>query len=378
MNPTNLGREPKDTLDDALTFLYQTETPQAFEASWRAAVRREENVQIRKKSTNHFWKIALPSFAAVVLVIGTLITGANDLGGQKSTDNLLMQRSSDNQMAQFDLAVYPDFEAEEADYGTPSASWESAANTDSTPMTGAGSATLPTEKRIVRTADLRLAITTFDQAEATLRDRVSAFGGTIENLYQYGDGTPDNLRSLSLSLRIPTEKLDEFLTGAADIGRVTVKSESATDMTVQYSDTSLQLQTQRDKMARLQQLLAQAETVSDLLEIENEIANTQYRIDSYETSLRSIDRQVTGSLVTVTLVEETPAQSAAALTTSIEDRMASGLTATLSGIGQFFQNMLVFVVMSLPIILPLLIVGVGIWLVIRIRRKSPRKETKKS
>lgn len=376
MNPTNLGREPKDTLDNALTFLYQTETPQAFEASWRAAVRREENVQIRQKSTNHFWKIALPSFAAVVLVIGTLITGANDLGGQKSTDDSLMQRSADSQY--LGLSTEPELAEEEADYGMQPFLSSGATDTDSAPMAGAGSATLPTEKKIVRTADMRLATTTFDQAAETLRDRVSAFGGTIENLYQYGDGTPDNLRSLSLNLRIPTEKLDEFLTGAADIGRVTVKSESATDMTVQYSDTSLQLQTQRDKMVRLQQLLAQAETVSDLLEIENEIANTQYQIDSYETSLRSIDRQVTGSLVTVTLVEETPAQSAAALTTSIKDRMASGLTATLSGVARFFQNMLVFVVMSLPIVLPLLIVGVGIWLVIRIRRKSPRKETKKS
>ena len=148
---------------------------------------------------------------------------------------------------------------------------------------------------------------------------------------------------------------------------------------MQYSDTALRLATQQEKMKRLQQLLTQAESVSDLLEIETEIANTQYQIDQYETSLRSIDREVEQSQVSVTLVEETPAQSAAQSGVSLGERLARGLAASWEGIGRFFQNMLVFLVMAMPVLVPLL----AIWIVARVilRRKGrgpePRKNHKK-
>ena len=115
----------------------------------------------------------------------------------------------------------------------------------------------------------------------------------------------------------------------------------------------------------------QAENVADLLEIETEIADTQYEIDSYETSLRSIDREVQQSLVNLTLVEETPAQSASQTGVSLGERLVGGLAASLEGIGIFFQNMLVFLVMAMPIILLLAAIGLAAWLILRRKRRGP-------
>ena len=66
-------------------------------------------------------------------------------------------------------------------------------------------------------------------------------GGYVQNIYQY-EGTQWELeRRIYFTLGSPTEKLDEFLTGVAGIGRVTARSENPQDMTVQYSDTALRL-----------------------------------------------------------------------------------------------------------------------------------------
>ena len=175
-------------------------------------------------------------------------------------------------------------------------------------------------------------------------------------------------RSASFDLRIPSDALDDCLSGLEQIGRITDRYESATDLTTQYSDTQLRLETQQSKMTRLQTLLTQAETVEDLLAIENEIADTQYQIDSLESSLRSIDRQVDYSTVYIYLREQTSADTANTVELSIGERIRGGLQASLAWLGDFFANMLVFLIA----ISPVLAGGFVLYLVIHILRKHKK------
>ena len=144
------------------------------------------------------------------------------------------------------------------------------------------------------------------------RQLLDSLGGYVENLYEYGDVESGDTRTASLSMRVPSENLDAFLDGMEGVGRVTDRSESVTDMTVQYTDNQTRLETLYAKRERLNQLMAQAQEVSDLIELETAVADTQYEIERYETSQRDIDRRVDMSDVNVTLLEESPAQSATA------------------------------------------------------------------
>ena len=361
MERENLGREQGDTLEQALTTLYRQETPIGFDSAWRAAVRREETIYMKTSKAKRIWKVALPTCAALVLVVGTLATGGLNIGSQ-STGR--MKSAESNEMSMNRSVMLYDAEAPVAE---DSAAFSFGAVPQSEPVREAASQ----DKKIVRTAGVTLATTAFDRDEDALRKKTADAGGYVESLNQYKDGK--DLRRLTLTLRIPSVGLDTFLAGLEDVGRVIGKNESAVDMTVQYADTALRLETQRSKMTRLQELLLKAEAVSDLLEIETEIANTQYEIDSYETFLRGIDRQVEFSSITVTLMEESPAESAAAEGVALGTRMGNALRASLKGIGQFMQNMAVFLAIAAPVIGLLAAVGVGAWTVIRILRRSGRK-----
>ena len=369
-------------MDEQLTSLYKTETPATFESAWRASVQRGERSQMKtkhmKKSPRFTWRAALPAFAALVLVVGTLAVGSFDGSLPMGMDNAfspqMMSRKTESNEIFYDdaftLAAAPMAEP------PPNADWAYEADAgagDGGASTGGAAAA--TERKIVRSVSLSLATSAFEQGEAALRRKVADAGGYIEHLSQWGDGSQGNLRSLYMTLRIPSEKLDAFLGGLGDVGRVSSRSESSEDKTIEYSDSALYLENQRLKMARLQELVGQADTITDILEIEGEIFETQAQIDRYEKALRSIDRDVERSAVDISLNEEGPAESAAAVQISLGQRLTSAFRVALQGIGQFFRNMLVFLVMASPVLLLLAV----LWLVaVVVRRRRRRHVTAES
>lgn len=368
-------KEPNGALEQALGRLYQAEEPPAgFETGWRAAVRREESrMKLAERSTGRpLWRAIVPACAALVLVVGSLWAGTLDLGGGVSSEknaatgveyadsasttsysapNAMMVRTADT--ATYDLYV-----AEES-----GATAGGAATADS-------GATAATGQKLVRTVSLTLRTTAFDNDLESVQALLEGLGGYVENLYQYGDVESGDTRTASLSVRVPSESLDAFLAGMEGVGRVVDRSESVTDMTVQYTDNQTRLETLYAKRERLNQLMAQAQEVSDLIELETAIADTQYEIERYETSQRDIDRRVDMSAVNVTLLEESPAQSAAAEDIGLGERLGAALRASLRWLGGFLRNMLVFVTMILPVAVPVAAIAAVVWLVVR--RRSPR------
>lgn len=374
--------ESNSALEQALCRLYQSEEPPAgFETGWRAAVRREESrMRMAEKSTRRpLWRAIVPACAALVLVVGSLWAGTLDLEGAApseksaatgagyadsasttsySAPNAMMARSADT-------AVYDLYVAE-----------ESGASTGGTSAADAGTEASAGQK-LVRTASLTLRTTAFEADLESVQALLESLGGYVENLYQYGDVASGDTRTASLSVRVPSENLDAFLSGVEGVGRVTDRSESVTDMTVQYTDNQARLDTLYAKMERLNQLMAQAQEVSDLIELESAIADTQYEIERYETSQRSIDRRVDMSAVSVTLLEDTPAQSATAEDVGLGERLGAALNASLRWLGGFLRNMLVFVTMILPVAVPVAAIAAAAWLIVRRRRsRSPKDDSK--
>ena len=374
--------ESNSALEQALCRLYQSEEPPAgFETGWRAAVRREESMmRMAEKSTRRpLWRAIVPACAALVLVVGSLWAGTLDLEGSApseksaatgagyadsasttsySAPNAMMARSADT-------AVYDLYVAE-----------ESGASTGGTSAADAGTEASAGQK-LVRTASLTLRTTAFEADLESVQALLESLGGYVENLYQYGDVASGDTRTASLSVRVPSENLDAFLSGVEGVGRVTDRSESVTDMTVQYTDNQARLDTLYAKMERLNQLMAQAQEVSDLIELESAIADTQYEIERYETSQRDIDRRVDMSAVSVTLLEDTPAQSATAEDVGLGERLGAALNASLRWLGGFLRNMLVFVTMILPVAVPVAAIAAAAWLIVRRRRsRSPKDDSK--
>ena len=313
------SKHENDRLDDELMELFSAPVPSSFEEKWRSAIQREESLtmsqfsghleQEQKNTQRKWWKAVLPAAAALVLVAGSCWVGAQqpEYGASDrsfSAQPRLYTSASDydggyqNEAAAYDLVGSSD----ESGYAKKSVSMASGSSAD----TSALEPTAETSRKLIRTASLTIRTAQYDADLEALTQLISSVGGYIESTYQSGDLESGSARSNSMTLRIPSDKLDEFLNGLDSVGRVVDRSESSTDMTVQYADNEARLATLRAKMERLNELLEKAETVEDLISIESAIADTQYSIDSYETRQRTIDRQVDMSEVDIYICGRIP------------------------------------------------------------------------
>lgn len=102
-------------------------------------------------------------------------------------------------------------------------------------------------------------------------------------------------------------------------------------------------------MARLQELLAKANLVEDILNIEREIADTQYQVDSLTGSLRGIDSKVDYSTVQLSLKEEIATTEPTEL--NLGQRIKLAVSDAWQATNEFLQNLLVLLVVVLPYLL---------------------------
>ena len=384
------SKHENDRLDDELMELFSAPVPSSFEEKWRSAIQREENQtmsqfdgnreQKQKKAARmgrKWWKAALPAAAALVLVAGSCWVGAQqpEYGASDrsfSAQPRLYTSASDydggyqNEAAAYDLVGSSD----ESGYAKKSVSMASGSSAD----TSALEPTAETSRKLIRTASLTIRTAQYDADLEALTQLISSVGGYIESTYQSGDLESGSARSNSMTLRIPSDKLDEFLNGLDSVGRVVDRSESSTDMTVQTTDTSLRISLGA-KIERLNELLEKAETVEDLISIESAIADTQYSIDSYETRQRTIDRQVDMSEVDIYLREDSPVEVTSEM--SLGERISRAFQNSVEDFGQFLRNMLVFIVMALPALGLMAIVTAAVLLICRAKKKGKKAKEMK-
>ncbi len=230
-----------------------------------------------------------------------------------------------------------------------------------------------TEKKIIRNASLSIATKQFDDSLQALQDLCKSCGGWVasSNVSARSSG----LRSAYLELRIPSDQYDNFLQQTGETGRTTSRSETAYDATESYRDTQARLKTQQALLERLTSMMTETADLSDLLELEEKIAETQYRIDSYQSSLNSTDRKVAFSSIDITLSEESEAQQVQYRDVSFGERIRIALEEGLESSVEFLQDMVLFLAGALPLIVPLILVIVLLTAGIRALRKKRKYKT---
>ena len=322
----------------------ETQAPPSFSSSWRDAIQKEERTMNGK--ILHFpWKRALAGVAAAaVVLVGTTATFLNN-----RNQNVSAQKTS---------YAYDTYVTEEAYDGGAAYAAKSAGLGMNATFTTADYAeyeeAAPAETegarqaKIIRTVDFTIKTKQYQADYEALRELTARYGGRIESLSTSGDGTVNSLRRASFTLRIPSDQLDDFISGARNVGSVSSYSESSEDVSDSYYDMQTRLETQKAKMQRLTELMAQAEDISDLIELESAITDTQYWIDYYTGQMNGYDSRVSESTVYITLRELSTAEPVEVRGQTLGERIQSALSDSFELVGEFLQALVVFLVAALP------------------------------
>lgn len=162
-----------------------------------------------------------------------------------------------------------------------------------------------TSQKLIKTVALSMETKEFDSLLESIRGKVEELGGYIESSEISGSSyysTYDS-RYAFLTLRIPSDKLDGFVIIVSDLGNVTSKNEAVQDITLQYVDVESHKKALETEQNRLLELLEQAESMEDIITIESRLSQVRYELQSYGSTLRTYDNQVSYSTVEIDIRE---------------------------------------------------------------------------
>ncbi len=240
------------------------------------------------------------------------------------------------------------------------------------------------DRKIIRNASLTVEALEFDAFLESVLKRVNELGGYVEsnvvaNHAPYSSRTV--VRTAKMTLRIPAERLDEFLETVNGAGNVTNSSENVTDVTDSYVDTEAKLRSLRTEYDTLLALLEQAQNLDEIIMLQDRLSNVRYEIESYEARIRSYDSQIAFSKVTldVTEVERETAVEEETFGHEVSRRFKE----SLQDVGEGFRDFAAWFLGNFPRILVFLFFFPGIPLaivliVIACVKKSKKKRKAKA
>lgn len=289
--------------------------------------------------------------------------------GGKSASQAASGASSPSYAA--DNAAYGGYwsEAEAAEMPAPTESAKAGGST------GKSKSNLPDGVKMIYRANLELETTEYDKAREDVAALVSQLGGYFQD--QNSSNYSSGYRSSSYTIRVPAEQFDAFLHQIGNLCNVRYQSQSAEDVSEYYYDTESRLETAKIKLDRLQELLARAETMEDIITIESSISDAEYQIEALSGELRHYDALIGYSTIYVTLNEVYKVTEVETAPLTFGERMGSAFREGLRDFEYAMEDFAEWLAYSWLGILVFLAVVVVIVKIIRWVFKIPSRKKKK-
>lgn len=219
-------------------------------------------------------------------------------------------------------------------------------------------------RKLIKTVRLEMQTKEFDALTDGLVKKVQEMDGYIESSAMWGNSYYNSdTRSSEYTVRVPSDRLNEFIDVVGGLGNITYKNESIEDVTLQYVDVESRKKALETEQERLLELMEQAENLEDLLAIESRLSEVRYELENYGSQKRYLDNQIDYSTVylTVTEVERITETGRKTFFEEIAERFGDSLYMVGFGVREF----VIVLVGSLPVLAVWILVIAVFVLVIR-------------
>lgn len=227
-------------------------------------------------------------------------------------------------------------------------------------------------KKIIKTYNYNYDTEKFDDAYAYLKEQIAKYDGYVSSSDLYGT----TMKSLSMTARIPVDRCDEFIGQLGSLGTMVSQSESAEDITMQYTDTESRISSLKTEQERLLELLEQADDLESIIALENRLTDVRYQLENYESQKLRYDDLVAYCTINISLSEvnyTVPVDDS-----TIFSRIKTGLATTFRDLKYSFEDFIVWFVVDLPyLIIWALIILVIVGIVRKIRKINKKRKEKR-
>ena len=208
--------------------------------------------------------------------------------------------------------------------------------------------------KIIYSADTTIETTEFDETIAGLNELIAQYDGWIEsssvngaNYYSKSRGSASN-RSASYTVRIPSENFQTLMNSLSTLGNIPYTHTYTQNVTAQYYDTQARMNAYKAQETKLLEMMDLAESVEDIIAIEEKLTDVRYMIESLQSSLNNWDRRVNYSTVDISVNEVSAYTPSTPVKISYGERLVNSFVGSVKGAVEFFKDLLVFIVSMIP------------------------------
>ena len=210
---------------------------------------------------------------------------------------------------------------------------------------------------------------------AQLESKIAGMSGYVEDQQVYNGSAYSGrrYRYANLTVRVPADQVEAFTEHMSGISNIISKNKSMDDVTLQYVATESRMKALKAEEERLLELMAKAENMSDLLQIEARLTDVRYELESVTSQLRVYDNLVDYATIHLNLTEVqeyTPVEEE-----TVWQRIGGGFVESLKNLGNFFVELFVALIVGLPY---LVFIGAIVVVVVILCRRSAKKRKQKS
>lgn len=235
----------------------------------------------------------------------------------------------------------------------------------------------PDQAKIIRTGYVDMETTSFDQTLEDISARANELGGYVESYNVSGSSytaSDSGGRYSTLTVRVPADQFTAFTGSLGEYGNITHNEMYTEDVTSQYTDIEARLASLRTQESRLLELLAQAENVTDMIEIETKLSDVRYEIESLTGTQKHFDERIAYSTITIGVSEVSTLSVVSGVPQSFGEELAQSFRNSMADFAQAARGFVVGIVYVLPY---LVILVIAVLLIIFFTRRANRKRRAK-
>jgi hypothetical protein len=200
--------------------------------------------------------------------------------------------------------------------------------------TAAPAGAVGSERLTIRAATIAVKVDDLEGAISKLRSTTAAAGGYVQDLSMGDPGEPrplvageepDGPRGATIVIRVPAENAANVVESASALGAVANQTENEQDVSYEAVDLDARLTNLRAEEARLRSFVEEAENVTEMLEVERELARVRGEIEATVAQLDYLERQAAMATVTVSLLQPGPVVRPAGVDWGLRDAVTRGV-----------------------------------------------------
>lgn len=229
-------------------------------------------------------------------------------------------------------------------------------------------------RKLIRTITIEAETKDLDALLTDLDAQLAALGGYVQSKQVRGSAT-SNRRNASMTLRIPADKLDQFVNHVSGATNILSNSETTEDVTLKFIATESRIAALEAEEARVMELIGKAENLNELLTLESKLSSIRQELEEVKSQLKLYENLIDYGTVYLSISEEKEYTVVEEEEPTVWERISTGFVKSLKGVGTIITELFVFFVVASPYLaIPAAIVVIVVVCLNISKKKAQKKQ----